>query len=143
MSKGVIKVFNRECPYVQLPNAIFEDNRISFKAKGVLAYLISKPNGWMIQVEDLYNKSVEGYSSIRGAIDELLLTGYMEMRNDFDPERGVFTGRYYRISPEPFFTTGYRLEENKNKGYKLEERLLDELPTRKVFKIKYDNDKRK
>ena len=43
--KGVIKVFKKEDPYVRIYNSVFTDNRISFKAKGILGYLLSKPNG--------------------------------------------------------------------------------------------------
>lgn len=140
MGKGVIKVIRKEYPFAQIPNYILEDTRISFRAKGLLCYLISKPNGWSVIIEDLYSKTVEGYTAIRSAIDELLLTGYMELRNDFDPKIGFFTGRYYLIREEPLFRKGYRQENNKNKNFRSEEILIENIETRKSLKIKYNND---
>ena len=40
-------------PYVQVSNAVAQDSRLTFEARGVMLYLLSKPNNWHIQKEDL------------------------------------------------------------------------------------------
>jgi len=36
-----------------LPNAIFLDQRLSIEAKGVLGYLLSRPNKWSVRLEQV------------------------------------------------------------------------------------------
>lgn len=125
---GVIKTIKKENPYVQIPNSIFTDDRLSFKAKGLLGYLLSKPNDWQTKTEDLYKQSTEGYFSIRSGVGELLLTGYMELKSVFGEEPGSFSGRYYVVMEEPLFKKGFRKLENKNKLYKEDEEIVPNNP---------------
>ena len=36
-----------------LPNAIFLDQHLSIEAKGVLGYLLSRPNKWSVRLEQV------------------------------------------------------------------------------------------
>ena len=44
---------NKNNPYFLMNNTGINDKNLSFKAKGVLAYLISKPDNWYINYRDL------------------------------------------------------------------------------------------
>lgn len=133
---GIIKTVKKSDPYVRIFNSVLHDNRMSFKAKGILAYLLSKPNDWETNIDDLYKHSVEGFSSIRSGIAELLLTGYMELNNIRDEESRRFTGRFYVVREEPLITQGFRMIENKNKAFSVTETILAENPlgNRKLLK---------
>lgn len=54
------------------------DPRLSFKAKGILAYLMSKPDNWKVVVQDLVNNSADGRDSVYSGINELKRYGYLE-----------------------------------------------------------------
>jgi len=53
-----------------------EDPALSWKAKGMLAYLMSKPNDWQIWVKDLVKRSTDGRDSVLSGLKELRGRGY-------------------------------------------------------------------
>ena len=128
MEDKKIIVRKRENPFVQIDNSIFIDNRISFKAKGILGYLLSKPDNWTVRVKDLYNHTTEGYMSIRSGMEELILAGYMELRTKYSLSGEEFTGRRLEVYEQPLFPKGWRMKENKNKNFTADEPLVDVNP---------------
>ena len=60
-----------------VPNATARDHGLSFTARGLLAFLISLPDGAREDVKTLANKSVEGRSAISKALSELETRGYL------------------------------------------------------------------
>lgn len=74
---SIIKVRKRENPFVQIDSSIFKDTNLSWKAKGVLAYLLSKPADWEIRVTDIINQSTDGRDSVYAALRELRQHGYL------------------------------------------------------------------
>jgi hypothetical protein len=62
--------------FVQIDKAVFEDDRLSFKAKGILGYLLTKPDGWKVIVKDLSNHSTDGERAIYSGLNELKKYGY-------------------------------------------------------------------
>jgi hypothetical protein len=67
-------------PFCRIPNETLQDPSLSFKAKGVLAYLLSKPDGWKPQAADIANHSTDGPSAIASAVKELREQGYAELQ---------------------------------------------------------------
>ena len=67
-------------PFCRIPNSTLQDPALSFKAKGILAYLLSKPDGWIPQVEDISRNSNDGARAIRAGMDELRELGYAELQ---------------------------------------------------------------
>lgn len=126
---GTIKVKRKVNNFVQIDRMIFEDARLSYKAKGVIAYLLTKPDGWKVLISDLLNKtSKEGTEAIRNALTELVLTGYMQMITISTPDKG-YNGRYYEVSEEPLFDRVYvRKSENRNRMFKENEELVKYTP---------------
>ena len=53
------------------------DKRLSLKARGILIYLLSKPEGWHVQLNDIVNQSPDGIRSVRAGIKELTDLRYM------------------------------------------------------------------
>lgn len=71
---------NKKSPYVMIDKTGLEDSRLSFKAKGILAYCLSRSDDWKIIVSDLVNRSADGKSAIYSGIDELQKYGYITER---------------------------------------------------------------
>ena len=64
-----------------ISNATLEDANLSFKARGLLAYLLSKPDTWTANITELGHASVhDGEKSIRAALAELVEYGYFKRR---------------------------------------------------------------
>jgi len=53
-----------------------EDPRLSWKAKGMLAYLMSKPGDWQIWVRDLVKRSADGRDAVLSGLQELIGAHY-------------------------------------------------------------------
>lgn len=59
-----------------MDKAPLNDPRLSLKAKGLLAYLLSKPPDWRPQIADICKHCREGRDSVQAAMQELRAAGY-------------------------------------------------------------------
>jgi hypothetical protein len=64
--------------YVCIHKGALEDPNLSFKAKGLWTYCMSKPNDWEFHVNHLTTVSKDGEDAIYSAIKELIEYGYMK-----------------------------------------------------------------
>jgi hypothetical protein len=62
-----------------IPNAVAEDNRLSFTARGLLVYLLAKPNNWRVLIEDIRNSGGIGRDQAYKLLAELKAAGYIEV----------------------------------------------------------------
>lgn len=53
-----------------------EDERLSLKAKGIIAYLSSRPRGWVVRTTDIVNRSKDGLGAVYSGMRELKEAGY-------------------------------------------------------------------
>jgi hypothetical protein len=68
-----------------LPNATINDSRFSYRALGLLTFLLSKPENWTVDASALsMGESREGRDAIRKALNEIEEAGYLvrEKRRD-------------------------------------------------------------
>lgn len=72
----VIRVRKRPNNFVMLDKTFLEDDRLSFKAKGILAYLLSKPDNWKVIVGNLVKYSKDGKAAVYAGLKELKECGY-------------------------------------------------------------------
>ncbi|MBB0230626.1 hypothetical protein FOE67_14150, partial [Streptomyces calidiresistens] len=71
--------------FVQLPNGTVRDERLSYMARGILAELLSRPDGWETTADDLWRRAAqarpenkgEGRRAFRAAFAELKDRGYL------------------------------------------------------------------
>ena len=71
--------------YAVVPNSVTEDSRLSFEARGVLCYLLAKPNNWQVQIADLQKQGSFGRDKAYRILKELREVGYLALevkRND-------------------------------------------------------------
>lgn len=64
-------VKNKQNPYVMIDRRPVDNKNLSFKAKGILTYCLSRPDGWEVNIQDLVNHSTDGAYAIRTGIKEL------------------------------------------------------------------------
>ena len=65
-------------PYVILDTTALNDVRLSFRAKGLHTYLMSKSDNWQVYIQQLEMQSpTEGRDAIRAALKELEDAGYI------------------------------------------------------------------
>lgn len=96
----IYHVQKRENPYVQIDKRGLEDPRLSFKAKGILAYLLSKPHDWRVNRVDLQRHSSDGRKAIATAMAELERAGYAVLRK-VSAGNGQFLGQEWVIFELP------------------------------------------
>lgn len=67
-----------ERDFTQLPNAWLRDNELSFKARGLLAMLMSHSTDWSVTIKALAAQGPDGAAAIRTAVQELERRGYLQ-----------------------------------------------------------------
>lgn len=98
--KTIIKIEKRTHPFAQIDTRALNDARISWKAKGLHAYLLSKPPHWQVRFADLVKHGRDRAYSVRSALDELRKAGYAVLRSLKD-NRGLFCGSSWTIYELP------------------------------------------
>jgi|GEM_PF-2807491 len=78
MDKTIFKIDKRSGNFTIIDNRIFLDETLSWKAKGILSYLLSRPEDWDIQKKDLVNRSSDGETSVDTGLKELMSTDHVE-----------------------------------------------------------------
>jgi hypothetical protein len=73
---SIIRV-KKEREYVSIANAVLQDKALSWEARGVMAYLLSKPDGWECRNYDLVNQGPAGKHIIQRVLKELKEAGYI------------------------------------------------------------------
>jgi hypothetical protein len=94
-----MKRFNinkRVNPFVQIDKECINDSSVSWRAKGILAYLLSKPDNWQVYEQDIINHSTDGRDAVRNSIKELIRAGYISKEQS--RTKGKFASNDYTVS---------------------------------------------
>jgi len=76
--------------YFVASNAPFHDERLSWEARGLMGYLLSKPDGWEVRVGDLLAAGNAGRDKMRRMLKEMQSAGYL-VRKKVRCPTGKFT----------------------------------------------------
>lgn len=99
---SIIKIGNRtEKPFAQIDNNVLNDARMSWRAKGILCYLLGRPVDWTIVSEHLVTQGTEGRDAVRTAFQELKELGYATLETHRDTN-GKLTGSVWTVHESPF-----------------------------------------
>lgn len=66
-----------QIPFTQVANQVLNDPNLTFKAKGLYAYLYSKPDGWDFAVDRIAKDSKESRLAVNTGLQELEANGYL------------------------------------------------------------------
>lgn len=95
----------KERPYFCMSRKTAQDNRLSLEARGILSYLLSKPDNWEIMKSDLMTAGNCGRDKINSIIKELIKFGYLVVEyphvTEDGPKKGQFLPAFYRLHEEP------------------------------------------
>ena len=75
--------------YFKVANSVFTNRNISWEARGLMGYLLSKPDDWQVRVHDLVRQGPAGQHKISRMLRELEVAGYL-MRRRFRRADGTF-----------------------------------------------------
>lgn len=85
-----------------IPNDVLSDPNLTWKAKGILSYLLGKPQGWKVQVNDLAKRSAGGEKAVHSAIRELRALGYVNRWAERDAAKRIVEW-HYDVADAPVF----------------------------------------
>lgn len=108
---------NKQSRFTQIDNRMIDDDQITAKAKGILLYLLSKPDGWKIYEVDIINRMKDGRDSIRSGLKELVENGYIN-RTQSTSKDGKFSGYNYEVYEYKLDNPNYTNRDGKtDNGY--------------------------
>jgi hypothetical protein len=64
-------------PFEVIARSTLQDSRLTFRARGLLGYMLSLPPDWRFSAERIAADSLEGRDAVRGALNELVALGYV------------------------------------------------------------------
>lgn len=70
--------------YFAVSNVPFNDINLSWEARGIMGYLLSKPDGWQVNVSDLIKSGGAKLHKIRRILKELETHGYLKRKQTQD-----------------------------------------------------------
>lgn len=87
--------------YSIVHNGFINNKNLSFKAKGLLLYFLSKPDKWEFYIKEIAKNSKDGVESISSGIKELEDNGYIH-KNFKRNKAGKLSGGYdFTVYEEP------------------------------------------
>lgn len=103
--------------YLAIENAALEDPRLSFRAKGMLAYLLSRSPDWVVRPNHLATVSKDKIHCVQTALKELERQGYARLVT-LKGKGGRIMGKSWQIFERPSLDpckTGLCTDEAKNR----------------------------
>ena len=92
---------NKKHPYVMIDRSSLLDKKLSWKAKGILAYLLSLPDDWKIYISELSKHASNGKESLYTGIQELVKKRYIK-RLAIRNKKGQMKGYDYIVYEKPY-----------------------------------------
>lgn len=104
-----MRVKHKETPFTQISNALLNDITLSLKAKGLYAYMYSKPDNWNFTIRSMSSQLREGYEAIQRALKELKEHGWIKYDKKQSGE-GVYTILYEPETEKPIMENSQKRE---------------------------------
>ena len=98
---SIFRIKKKKRNFSIIDNNVINDEVLSYQAKGLLIYLLSKPSNWTVKKFDLVKKA-NGSSEyfVTKVIKELCDAGYMRLvRGEYEDSKGKMKfGSFYDVS---------------------------------------------
>lgn len=85
-SRNIYRV-EKNANYVVMNRTVLSDDRLSWKAKGIMAYMLSMPDDWTFYLSELMNHSTDGEKSFRNGFKELKDSGYVKRKPVYEDNK--------------------------------------------------------
>ena len=112
---------NKTNKYTVMSNFHLQDKNLSYKAKGLLSYMLSLPEDWDYSINGLVAVSKEGTTAIRNILTELKENGYLiieKNQNDkgqYDYEYQIYEIPHTQKGDMDLGDTDNGIQQNTNK----------------------------
>ena len=70
--------------FTTVHNNLILDESISWKAKGILLYMLSRPNDWKFNIKEISKNAKDGTDSVKYGLQELVKAGYISRKRNSD-----------------------------------------------------------
>lgn len=97
---AIIKNQGQRNQFAIIPNETLADERLSWKAKGLLAYLLSLPYDWEVYTSEVTKHSTDGVDSLNSGLKELMEFNYVK-RSKVRGKNGKYEGWEYCVYDVP------------------------------------------
>ncbi|WP_347108338.1 conserved phage C-terminal domain-containing protein [Staphylococcus ureilyticus] len=97
---ATFRVYKESGNFVMVHKNFIHDSNLSWKAKGILLYLLSRPDDWQIYETEIVKHSNDGISGLKSGIKELEEVGYIK-RNRKRDDRGRLKEYEYLVYEQP------------------------------------------
>jgi len=94
---------DRRNPYAQINRSLLQNTKLTWGARGLLAYLLSLPDDWKISMVHLVTQAPEGKDAVRSLFRILESEGYATREKFADPIFPGLVRERWIISEEPRF----------------------------------------
>ncbi|MFB7472577.1 hypothetical protein [Kitasatospora sp. NPDC056184] len=86
--------------FTVLPNCMLQDRQLSYTARGLLADLLSRPDGWREDGRHMADTSPQGRGAIRKALKELTEAGFYRVEKNRMPDGTIRTETHVYDIPQ-------------------------------------------
>lgn len=98
---SIVRIKNHKADFLVMNKApLRDDSRLTWKAKGILAYFLCLPDNWEINRKEVVKHAKDGETSLDKGIQELIDFGYCKMAQ-IRGEDGKFYGYEYEVFETP------------------------------------------
>jgi hypothetical protein len=97
----IIRTSKKDHPFALIDKTGLEDYNLTWDAKGILCYVLSKPDDWKVHIKELAQNSADGITVVRTAIAELIQAGYVSKKRIFNSKTKCIEGVEYIFYESP------------------------------------------
>lgn len=117
---GTLKKKKKISHFTQINNDFLRNDKLSWKAKGLLCYLMSNSDEYEVRKKNLQNFATDGYDSTDSAFKELESNGYIKTIGTGRDKNGAFIGFDYEFDDEPSFISETQEKNEKRDSEQIE-----------------------
>lgn len=109
MEDGLVKRTKRNFNFTQIDNDLLSDKRMSLDTKGLLCYILSKPDNWIIYKKQLMKEFNIGRTMMDRLFKEMETSGYLVVSRMLRGDDGSFKGNAYLFYDTSIYTDARNL----------------------------------